>query len=476
MSNHRAHSKETASIGAPGPVARPGIEPCFLGFGLIVALSTSTSLFTSANPALSSLPSLSWLTNIVRVVVFLACALIVGRGVAFPNRSRLGYIAGVCAAVGIGVALLAPFSGPAAMPAYVAGIGLMAVGHAVFYLLWLELYARMDLPHVLLYFSLVHLISATLSFVLYLVVAAWFVAGCLVAFPLASARLLALSVRRSSQAPFMQGEAPVSGWTFPVRPVILLASFTFANSFVRHFLTVDLRSMALLGVIAAACVALALRPYLNRRGLQPLYALAFPLVVAGSLCVLVGLPGFGAAGALLTNAAYTLFSIFVTVLLCSISYRYGVNALWLFGYTQAAVSVGSFSANVLSSRVDFVAHDPVLLTLTVAAVVVVFACLYVTFDGDQDRAESWGIVPTGAIDHTPANSLEERCAQLARQHGLTRREEEVALLLAQGVPFAQIETDLCVSNSTLKTHARHIYAKVGVAGRKELAEQVEREG
>ena len=476
MSNRQAHSEEVSPIGAPGAAARPGIEPCFLGFGLIIALSTSTSLFTGASPALSSLPSLGWLTNIVRVVVFLACALMAGRGFVFPSRSHLGYIAGICATVGIGVSLLAPFGKEAAMPVYVAGIGLMAVGHAVFYLLWLELYARMDLPHVLLYFSLVHLISAALSFVLSLIVATWFVAGCLVAFPLASAWLLAISMRRSSQAPFMQGEAPVPGWTFPVRPVILLASFTFANSFVRHFLTVDLRGMALLGVIAAACVALVLRPHLNRRGLQPLYALAFPLVVAGSLCVLVGLPGFGAAGALLTNAAYTLFSIFVTALLCSISYRYGVNALWLFGYAQAAVSAGSFGANVLSGQVDFVAHDPALLTLTVAAVVVTFTCLYVTFGGDQDRAESWGILPAGASERTPANNLEEQCARLARQHGLTRREEEVALLLVQGVPFAQIETDLCVSNSTLKTHARHIYAKVGVAGRKELGELVEREG
>ena len=111
-----------------------------------------------------------------------------------------------------------------------------------------------------------------------------------------------------------------------------------------------------------------------------------------------------------------------------------------------------------------------------AAVVVAFSCLSVTFGGDRDRAEAWGIVQTGAGEHAPADKLEERCARLARQHGLTRREEEVVLLLVQGVPFSQIEADLCVSNSTLKTHARHIYAKVGVAGRTELGELVEGEG
>lgn len=468
-------SKEAlASQGGPSP--RPAVEPCFLGFGLVIALSTSASLFTGASPALSALPSLGWLTNTVRVVVFLACALIVGGGHRLPARTRLGWVAGICATIGIATSLIAPLAGGGTMAVNTAGVAVMAVGHALLYLLWLELYARMDLPHVLMYFSLVHLVSAALSFVLSLVSAAWFVVITLVALPLASSWLLATSIRRSSDAPFMQGETPRAGWSFPIKPVVLLASFTFANSFVRHFLTVDLRGMALLGVIAAACLVLALQPILNRRGIQPLYALAFPLVIAGSLCVLVALPGFGTAGALLTNAAYTLFSIFVTVLLCSISYRYGVNALWLFGYAQAAVSLGSLGANLLGTQVDFVAHDPALLTLTVAAVVVAFSCLSVTFGGDRDRAEAWGIVQTGAGEHAPADKLEERCARLARQHGLTRREEEVVLLLVQGVPFSQIEADLCVSNSTLKTHARHIYAKVGVAGRKELGELVEGEG
>jgi DNA-binding CsgD family transcriptional regulator len=57
-------------------------------------------------------------------------------------------------------------------------------------------------------------------------------------------------------------------------------------------------------------------------------------------------------------------------------------------------------------------------------------------------------------------------------HGLTRREEEVATLLIQDVGFATIEDSLSISNSTLKTHARHIYAKFGVSGRHELAELV----
>ena len=465
---------EEALATPPVPPAgsKPSLELCFLGLGLVVALSTSASLFTGATPVLADLVSPSWLTNAVRIVVYLVVAFAAGHARVSCSRALLGWGSGICAAVGVLCALIAPVVGEAASVMHLVGVSIMAVGHAVLYLVWLELYARMDLPHVLLYFSLAHLISAALSFVLMLVAAPWFVVGVLVALPLVSAWMLAHSVQRSSAIAFMQGEAPVSGWSLPIKPVVLLASFTFANSFVRHFLTVDLRGMALLGVIAAACLVLALRPRLNKNGIQPLYALSFPLVIAGSLCVLVALPGFGTAGALLTNAAYTLFSIFVTVLLCSVSYRYGVNALWLFGYAQAAVAVGSFGANLLGSQVDFVAHDPALLTLTVALVVVGFSCLYVTFGTDRDRAEEWGITQTAGSERPGPINLDEQCARLARQYGLTRREEEVALRLVQGAPFTQIEADLCVSNSTLKTHARHIYAKADVAGRKELDELV----
>lgn len=461
-----------AGLKRRGTESIPAVETCFLGLAPVVALSTSTSLFTGANPLISNLPDSDWLTNAVRIVVYLALACAAGRGSISCSRVVLGWVAGVCAAVGVLGSLAAPLVGVGFAPVHVAGVVIMAVGYAVLYLLWLELYARMDLPHVLLYFSLVHLISSALSFMLMFVEATWFVLSVLAALPLVSARMLSCSSRRSSSASFMRGEPPVSGWSFPAKPVILLASFTFANKFVRHFLAVDLRGMALLGVIAAACLVLALRPVLDKSGARPLYALSFPLVVAGSLSVLVALPGFGIAGALLTNAAYTLFSIFTTVLLSSVSYRYGVNSLWLFGYAQAAASVGSFGAGILWLRVDFVTHDPMLLTLTVAVVVVVFSCLYAMFGGDSDRAEEWGITQANGLERAGVVSLEERCARLARQYGLTRREEEVALRLAQGALFVQIEADLCISNSTLKTHARHIYAKVGVAGRKELVDVI----
>ena len=63
-----------------------------------------------------------------------------------------------------------------------------------------------------------------------------------------------------------------------------------------------------------------------------------------------------------------------------------------------------------------------------------------------------------------------RCEELAGRCGLTPREREVLELVAEGLEPSQIEQTLFLSHNTLKTHLRHIYAKLGVHTREEAAE------
>ncbi len=52
---------------------------------------------------------------------------------------------------------------------------------------------------------------------------------------------------------------------------------------------------------------------------------------------------------------------------------------------------------------------------------------------------------------------------------LTKREEEILKLLAEGLSNAQIGTRLHLSENTIKFHLRNIYAKLGVTNRTEAA-------
>ena len=57
---------------------------------------------------------------------------------------------------------------------------------------------------------------------------------------------------------------------------------------------------------------------------------------------------------------------------------------------------------------------------------------------------------------------------LREQFGLTERETELLALIAQGKTRAEIERELFLSQNTVKTHARHLYAKLGVHSKDEV--------
>ncbi|MDR0347539.1 MAG: helix-turn-helix transcriptional regulator [Coriobacteriales bacterium] len=65
------------------------------------------------------------------------------------------------------------------------------------------------------------------------------------------------------------------------------------------------------------------------------------------------------------------------------------------------------------------------------------------------------------------------CEALSQQCGLTKREGEVLQLLAAGYTQPLIETTLCISQSTIKTHISHIYQKTSTRKKQELIALIE---
>lgn len=72
------------------------------------------------------------------------------------------------------------------------------------------------------------------------------------------------------------------------------------------------------------------------------------------------------------------------------------------------------------------------------------------------------------VENLPSDQA-SRLAPAIVRYGLTAREADVLPLLLSGVPAASIAAELCVSVPTVNSHVQHIYAKVGVHGREELA-------
>ena len=86
-----------------------------------------------------------------------------------------------------------------------------------------------------------------------------------------------------------------------------------------------------------------------------------------------------------------------------------------------------------------------------------------------------GVEPVSpAVVEIPRPTLQARCDELAREHGLTPREREVFEMLARGRDRAFIQERLVVSRNTVKAHVKHVYAKLGIHSHQELIDLVER--
>jgi DNA-binding CsgD family transcriptional regulator len=66
-----------------------------------------------------------------------------------------------------------------------------------------------------------------------------------------------------------------------------------------------------------------------------------------------------------------------------------------------------------------------------------------------------------------------KCAAIAEEIGLTKRQEEVLELLAKGRNSSYIQQDLVISPHTVKSHTYSIYQKAGVHSQQELMDLVE---
>ena len=102
-----------------------------------------------------------------------------------------------------------------------------------------------------------------------------------------------------------------------------------------------------------------------------------------------------------------------------------------------------------------------------------------------DGAASAAVANAPMLDANPSEgaamppaspSIEERCFALGTARGLTERETEIFAMLARGRNGQFVMDHYVVSRNTVKSHVKHIYAKLDVHSQQELIDLVERTG
>ena len=491
---NEAAPSQRAGLGALLP---DGVLPLrYLGMGVYLAWIYSVHFGSPASP--SSVPGVTLeplflVSNLMNAVTLIVCALCAQRLHRHPHRGIVPWAAGALMAVG--TVLMALPEGTASTvgiglysTAAIAGAVFTGLGLAAIILLWSEFYAALPMRLVALYYSCSFVLATLLHFVIMALsgpAALLFTA----LLPLVSAALFVASMRmikrqqhasdqnerqEADEIAYVMGRSSTQRWSFPIRPMLLMAAYSFTMNFCRTTGGI-VNDLTMLGVSFAALIVLVMALFFfDRFDVRYLYRIALPLMVAGALLQPFLLNDSLLLTGIMLNMGHASFVILTMIVLSTICNRYGVLAIWLFGLTRAARVL----ASVLGSYVGVTAWNQLDSTgvLFLTCIVVVFLVSFSMFLlNEKDLETTWGITPL-APRKEPAgfqSTLEGTCAKIARNHGLTRREEDVLALLAQGKSVPRIEQELCISNGTAKSHVRHIYAKLDVHSRDELIQLVE---
>lgn len=368
---------------------------------------------------------------------------------------------------------------PAALCA-TGGGALVGFSSAVLVLTWAEVYARMESGQVFRYGAL-SLLAAVAVYGVALGMTEAARAVVAVCIPVASFAAAWASVRFVGPEPLAVG-APTR-YKLPWKPVAIMGVCGFAAAFVDVTLFAQGTSPHILAdlLVGAALVAAVLG---LRRPVRPvvLVGVALACVAAGIVAVALFGERAGFAASLLTMASYVTMTFFTCALLANICRRYGVPSLWLFGFAVAARTlmdhVGGF-AHLAFPRLGELASSPWELAVMAVVGLVMVGVVALLWMSERSFQSTWAVEPVDAgtvRGPSPAEALALRLEEVAAVHDLTDREAEILAMLVAGDTYQQMCQALLLSPNTVKTHARHLYGKLGVHTRAEAVALVERAG
>ena len=166
------------------------------------------------------------------------------------------------------------------------------------------------------------------------------------------------------------------------------------------------------------------------------------------------------------------------MLLSNLAFRFGIPTLRMFAIARACSEAAIFSGVIIRRFLEGsgLSQDGTVLLISACAGVVVVCVCVLLWRSERAVNADWGAagieVASGERVMGPRERLILRCEQLARTHGLTARETEVLTLIAQRKTRSEIEQELFLSQNTVKTHVRHVYAKLGVHSKSDVYELV----
>lgn len=285
-------------------------------------------------------------------------------------------------------------------------------------------------------------------------------------------------------------------------PFIGLLVFAYVMG-VRKYILFDLFNMEILGGIGGAFLAVCICFVKRAKPLLPyIYQVAMPLF---ALVIIM-------FGALSTNTVFTwihtyllyvffgAIGVFSLASLCAMAHAKEFHPVLIYGSTTAAFALASTLGLICGTMPLFYGDTGATMLNLISTCYFVFLLAYPLITGwhkvrsldaksclhtDLEYLISGGEnlfseqhmalaqADNSTDDEQEVPDVATRCAKVAEAYKLSPRETEIFGYLGRGHGIVFIAETLVISESTVRTHVKNIYKKIGISSREELLQLVD---
>lgn len=297
-------------------------------------------------------------------------------------------------------------------------------------------------------------------------------------FPVASTLLL---VFFNGKGPLAQRSMPFADWEKSLRTFFLrlsLASAVSSLAFCLFRATLPfqtshesaLSSGLVFAIALPASIALLVLCLRSKEGIRlaALYHGALPIVVLGALALsVVEQPNVSIASAIIM-AGTRCSTLLFWLLFMTIAIKFPQTKALVFCLGFSAMHCGALVGTALGDLVVSPASTSSLslTSLSLGVILVMILSLGLLMSSKNPLEQRAKSIP-GAIDTFAGID------GLAQAYKLSKREAEILAILAQGRTLPYVGEKLYIAPSTVSTHVKHIYKKLGVHNRQELLDFLE---
>lgn len=170
---------------------------------------------------------------------------------------------------------------------------------------------------------------------------------------------------------------------------------------------------------------------------------------------------------MLSGVALSLILTYLWLVLADFAHHSAISPYTVFGIGWISYTAPRYLGMVVAQR-----WDSGGLSLQMAAVLL-FALIVATVLVMNSRDSLLRRVFSEFDDSRPTTvadygAINDRCAACAETYGLSSREVEVLKMICKGRSKAYIAEELGITENTVRSHSKHIYAKLGVHKRSEI--------